>query len=70
MLRIYYIMVRNEKSIISAQSDILDDFLPFRIPWGFWSDIMEDDKQSNTMLDYFMLGDTTQCNTNQYHFTS
>ena len=29
---------------------------------------MEDDNQSNNMLDYFMLGDSTQCDTAKYYF--
>ena len=31
---------------------------------------MEDDNRSNNMLDYFTLGDTTQCDTAQLYFTS
>ena len=41
MLRIYYIPIRNDSSVINSQADILDDLLPFIIPWKFWSDIME-----------------------------
>ena len=59
MLCIYSIIVRNDNYVSSAQSDILNDLLPFIIPWKFWSDIMEDDNWSNNMLDYFTLGDTT-----------
>ena len=49
---------------------MLDDLLPSSIPWKFWSDIMEYENRSNKMLDYFMLGDTNQWNTDQCHFTS
>ena len=42
MLRIYSIPIRNDNSAIHAQADILNDLLPFIIPWTFRSDIMED----------------------------
>ena len=70
MLRIYSIPIRNDNSAIHAQSDILNDLLPFIIPWTFWSDTMEDYNQSNNMLDYFTLGGTNQCNISRCYFTS
>ena len=30
---------------------------------------MEDENRSNNMLDYFTLGDTTQCDTTKCYFT-
>ena len=65
MLSVYYIPISNDSSVIYYQSDILNDLLPFSIPWTFWFNIMEDNNRSNNMLDYFMLGYTTQCNTYQ-----
>ena len=59
MLCIYLIPVSNYNSIISAQSDIINDLLPSIIPRTFWSDIMKYDNRSNNMLDYLNLGDTT-----------
>ena len=70
MLRIYSIPIINDNSIINAKADILDDLLHFRIPWKFRSYIMEDYNQSNNMLDYFTLGNTTQCDTAHCYFTS
>ena len=69
MLSIYSIPVRSDNSIICDQYDILDDLLHLRIPWTFWSNIMEDDNQSKNMLDYFTLGDTNQCDNIQSYFT-
>ena len=69
MLRIYYIPLSSDNYVISAQSYILNNLLPFRIPCKFRSDITEDDNRSSNILDYFMLGHTTQCNTSQCHFT-
>ena len=68
MLRIYYIPISNENSVINDQADILDNFLSFRIPWEFWSYVMGDDNRSNDMLDYFTLADNTQCDTAQFYF--
>ena len=65
MLCMHYIPVSNDNSDISTQSAILGDLLPFIIPCKFRSDIMEYDNQNNNMMDYFTLGDTTQCNTNK-----
>ena len=65
MLSIYSIPFINDNDIISAQYGIPDDFLPFIIPWTFWSDIMEDDNRSKNMLYYFTLGNTTQYDTAQ-----
>ena len=59
MLHIYYIPVSNVSSVISDQANIFNNFLRFIILGTFWSDIREDDNRSNHMLDYFMLGDTT-----------
>ena len=70
MLRVYYIPISNDNYVIYDQADILDNLLPFRIQWIFWSDIMEYDNQSNNMLDNFTLGDTNQWNTNQCYFIS
>ena len=52
MLRVYDILVSSDNFVIIHQAGILDDLLPFNIPWKFWSDIMSDDNQSNNMLDY------------------
>ena len=70
MLHIYNIKISNGNFIINAQDDILYDLLPFRIPWTFRFDIMEDDNQSNNMLDYFMSGDCNQFDTAKCYFTS
>ena len=35
MLRIQSIMIGNDNSIINSQADILDDLIPFSIPWTF-----------------------------------
>ena len=48
---IYFIPVINDNHVISAQSEIIDDLLSFRITWKFRSDIMEDENWSNNMLD-------------------
>ena len=69
ILRIYSIPISNDNSIICAQYDILEDLLPFIIIWTFWSDIMEYDNRSNNMLDYFTLGNNTQCETAKCYFT-
>ena len=69
MLCIYYIPVSNDNYVISAQSEILYDLLPFIILCTFWSDITEYDNQSNNMLDYFTFGDTNKCDTDQFYFT-
>ena len=70
MLRIEYIPISNDNYVINAQSDILNDLLPFSIPWKSWSYIMEDDNRSNYMLDYFTLGDNNQYYTARCYFTS
>ena len=70
MLSIYSILISNDNSIINAQNEILDDLLSFIIQCTFRSDILEDDNESNNMLDYFMLGDISQCETAQCNFTS
>ena len=69
MLCIYSIPFSNDDFVIGAQDDLLYDLLPFSITWKFWSDIIEVDNRSNSMLYYFMLGDTTQCYTAHCHFT-
>ena len=51
MLCLYYIPIRNHNYIINNQVDILDELLPFGIPWTFRSDLMEYGNRSNTMLD-------------------
>ena len=66
MLCIYSIPIINDSSIINYQPEILDDLLPFIIPWKFFSDIIEDDNWGNKMLYYFTLGDTSKCETAQY----
>ena len=63
-------MIGNDNSIINSQADILDDLIPFSIPWKFLHDIMEDDNRSNNMLDYFIFGHSNQCNTAQCYFDS
>ena len=70
MLRLYYLPIVNDKSFINDQSEILYELLPFSIPWTFWCDIMEDENRSNKKLDYFTLGESTQCDTDQCYFTS
>ena len=70
MLCIYSIPIRNDNSVINYQADIPDDLLSFRIPWTFWSDIMEYYNRSNKLLDYFKLVGTTQCDTAKCYFTS
>ena len=70
MLCIYSIPVSNDNSVISAQADIVDGLLPFRIPWTFMSDAMEDKNRSNNILDYLTLSDTAQCEISQCYFTS
>ena len=70
MLRIYYIPISNDNYIIIAQAEILDNSLPFSIPWKFLSYIMEYENRSDKILYYFTLGDTTQYNTAQCYFTS
>ena len=63
-------MVSSDNYVIITQYDILNEMLPFSILRTFWSDIMEYDNQSNNMLDYFTLGDTTQWDTAKCYFTS
>ena len=63
MWRKYYIQIRNDNYVINAQSDILEDLLTLIIPRKFQSDIMKDSNRSNNMLDYFKLGNNTQCDT-------
>ena len=70
MLHIYSIPIVNDNYVINDQADILDDLIPFSIPWKSRSDIMEDDNRSNNMLDYFTLGDINQCETDKCYFNS
>ena len=70
MFHIYYIPIGNDNSINNAQYGMLDDLLPFSIPWKFRYDIMEDENCSNNMLDYFKLGNSNQCETSKQYFTS
>ena len=59
-LCIYSIPVRNKRYVISDQYDILDELLPFIIPWTFRYNTQEDYNRSNNILDYSMLGYTTK----------
>ena len=70
MLHVYSIPIGNDNYVIDDQYDILDDLITFRIPWTFWSNIIEDGNRSNNMLDYFTLGDITQCETDKCYFNS
>ena len=70
MLRVYYIPIRNDNSVINAQADILYYLLSFSIPWTFWSPLMEDYNRINTMLYYCKLGNSTHCDTSQCYFNS
>ena len=70
MLRIYSIKVSNDNDVISAQSEILDDLLPFIITWTFWSDINENYNRSDKMLDNVTLCDTAKYNRTKCYFTS
>ena len=63
IFRIYSTPLSNEDCFISAQANILDELLTFRIQLTFSSDIMEDDNWINNMLDFFTLGYTSQHDT-------
>ena len=70
ILRIYSIPFSSYNYVISAQTEIFDNLLPFIISWTFLYDVMEDDNRINKILYYFTIGDNIQCDTAQCYFTS
>ena len=49
---------------------MLDDLLPFSLPWRFSFDALKENHSNFNILNFFTLRKSTQCDTAQCYFTA